>query len=75
MLGIGPYKTEERWAEQKAADQLAHHGGLTEPKRCFAHQAADDEQERQFGDEQHLRRRTRTALCCEGRNRTAHRDD
>src|SRR5262249_45074591 len=62
MLGIGPYDAKERRAKQKTTDELTHDRGLTEPKRRFAHQAADDEQKRQFGDEQRLRHRMRAAV-------------
>jgi hypothetical protein len=55
MLSRRPQHTEERRPKQQTADQLAHHRGLTDALRRFAHQAADQKQKRNFGDEERLR--------------------
>ena len=68
MLSRRPEQAEEGRAEQKTADQLTHDRRLTDTLREFAHQPADQKQQRKLGDEQCLRTTTRSTLRGERRN-------
>jgi hypothetical protein len=64
-----PDQAEHRRPEQKSADELSHHRRLAQPLRGLAHQAADQKQEPELGDEDRFRTDRGGALGRERRRR------